>query len=65
MWLNEFKTGDIVEDKLGNVVEIKQIFKTGNVKIKILKIDSNRKNVVNNQVQNLSILLHFPLKLLK
>ena len=27
MWLNEFKTGDIVEDKLGNVVEIKQIFK--------------------------------------
>lgn len=39
MWLNEFKVGDIVEDRFGNVVEIKQIFKTGNVKIKILESD--------------------------
>ena len=39
MWLNEFKTGDIVEDRFGNVIEIKQIFKTGNVKIKILESD--------------------------
>lgn len=39
MWLNEFKTGDIVEDRYGNVVEIKQIFKTGTMKIKV--IDQN------------------------
>lgn len=51
MWLNEFKTGDIVEDRFGNVVEIKQIFKTGNVKIKILNSKKmNMCDVIGNNI---------------
>lgn len=56
MWLNEFKTGDIVEDRFGNVVEIKQIFKTGNVKIKILKSDGiNVADFVGNTIDKNSV----------
>lgn len=51
MWLNDFKVGDIVEDRFGNVVEIKQIFKTGNVKIKILNSEKmNMCDVIGNNI---------------
>ena len=38
MWLNEFKSGDIVGD-WNDCFEIKQIFNTGNVKIKVINLD--------------------------
>lgn len=38
MWLNEFKAGDIV-GYWNDCFEIKQVFNTGNVKIKVINLD--------------------------
>lgn len=51
MWLNEFKSGDIVVDNFGNKLEIKQIFKTCNVKIKVIQLRSfGLEDIIGNEL---------------